>query len=430
MTNYDESKDSTYLVYLDCNNLYGYSMMQHLPISSFAWANVSYFTTQQILNIPDDSELGYIFEVDLEYPSELHDYHNDYPFLPLNENVPGKRNTTRKLLLTLSNKNNYVIHYRMLKLIIKHGLVLKKIHRALRFKQTAWLRPYIELNTEMRTKATDDFQKNFFKLMVNAIFGKTMENLRSRVDIRLKSSWFGTNGARKSIADPKYKRRIIFDENLVAIEMNKTQLLMNKPIAVGMAILDISKCLMYQFHYEHIKRKYGNDVLLIYTDTDSLVYKIKTDCFYADMKSDLNKYDTSDYPEDNIFGIPRVNKKIPGLFKDELNSRIMTAFVGLRSKMYCVQADNMDKMKKAKGVKRNVLKKEIGFDDYVNCLMNNSTIAKTQNSFRSKNHKVFTIQQTKIALSPHDDKRFICSNNIDTLAWGHYSIDPENIKTT
>lgn len=424
MPNYKPDEETKYLIYIDCNNLYGYSMMQYLPISDFAWSK-DQFNVDNILAIPDDCDVGYIFEVDLDYPPDLHDYHNDYPFCAANQNVPDKRNV-KKLLLTLEDKKNYVIHYRMLKLAITHGLILKKVHRVLQFKQSPWLKPYIDLNTEMRTKATNDFEKNFFKLLINAIFGKTMENLRSRVDIRLRTKWSGTYGARKLIANPNFKRHIIFDEDLVAIEMQKTQLLMNKPIAIGMAILDISKCVMYQFHYEHIKLKYGDKAQMIYTDTDSFIYEVNTDCFYSDMKLNLEKYDTSDYPSDNIFEMPRVNKKVPGLFKDELNSLIMTAFVGLRSKMYCVQAGNVDKMKKAKGVKKYVLKKEICFDDYVNCLMNSCTISKAQNSFRSKLHSLYTIRQSKIALSPFDDKRYICPNNIDTLAWGHYRIRTEN----
>lgn len=176
------------------------------------------------------------------------------------------------------------------------------------------------------------------------------------------------------------------------------------------------------------------------TDTDSLVYEVITNCWYTDMKENLNRYDTSDYPEDNVFNIARVNKKVPGLFKDELNSQIITEFVGLRSKMYSLKAGEIsvsqthdgikyikkakgiEKMKKAKGVKKYVLKNQIFFDDFIDCLQNYNIISKNQNSIRSKLHKVYSIQQKKIALSPYDNKRYICQNKIDTLPWGHYSI--------
>ncbi|XP_055307027.1 uncharacterized protein LOC129571277, partial [Sitodiplosis mosellana] len=288
-------------MYLDANNLYGHSMMQHLPHNNFQWSDVK-FDRETILNLKDDADIGYVFEVDLDYPKELHDLHNDYP---------------------------------MLKLALQHGLVLGKVHRALQFNQTAWLKPYIQLNTEMRTRATNDFEKNFFKLLCNAIFGKTMENLRSRVDIKLKSQWGGRSGARMLIAKPNFKRRTIFDEDLVAIELKKTSLLMNKPIVVGLAILDISKVVMCDFHYNFMKPKYGDKVQLAYTDTDSFIYKISCENFYDDMKQHLEKFDTSDYKEDNPYNMPRVNKKVPGLFKDELNGEIITKKIGIRSKMYC-----------------------------------------------------------------------------------------------
>lgn len=174
----------------------------------------------------------------------------------------------------------------------------------------------------------------------------------------------------------------------------------------------------------------SNTLPFILTDTDSFIYEIKTDCYYTDMKRHLERYDTSDFPPDNIFGIPLVNKKIPGLFKDELNSHIMTEFVGLRSKMYSIKADQVlkskvgddrikkaigvEKMKKAKGVKKYVLEKEITFDD--------CSIVKSQNSIRSKMHTVYSVRQKKVALSPFDNKRFILENKIDTIPWGHYSI--------
>lgn len=187
-------------------------------------------------------------------------------------------------------------------------------------------------------------------------------------------------------------------------------------------------------------------VLLFFIDTDSFVYEIQTECFYDDMKKNLHKFDTSDYPEDNAFGIPRVNKKKPGLFKDELHSDIITSFAGLRSKMYSIKAGKItktyyhngdyflnlvtgyEKIKRAKGVKKYVLESQISFDDYVDCINNHCIITRNQNSIRSKLHRVFTITQRKIALSGFDNKRVILANNIDTLPWGHYNVDQsENI---
>lgn len=425
MDSFDASKDSSYIAYVDCNNLYGFAMMQHLPISGFKWCEDE-FSVQKILNMTDDDPIGYFLEVDLDYPESLHDKHNDYPFCAESRCVPDKKNV-KKLLLTLFDKKNYVIHYRMLKLAMRHGLVLKKVHRVLEFKQSAWLKDYITLNTNERAKSKNDFEKNLYKLMNNAIFGKSMENVRSRVDIHLKTSWDGAGGARKLIAKPNFKRRTIFNENLVAVEMTRMCIRMDKPISIGMAILDISKVVMYEYYYDYLKPKYNTNICLAYTDTDSFIFHVKTADFYADMKPDLEtRYDTSDYPADNIFQIPRVNKKVPGLFKDELNSTIIREFVGLRSKMYSIRTgiEKIDnKMKKAKGVKSCVVRNEITFDDYMTCIRDkNNRVVRDQKSFRSKLHNVYTIQQTKIALSPDDDKRHILPCNIETLAHGNFRI--------
>lgn len=264
MEDFDKDNESKYLMYLDANNLYGYSMMQQLPLNGFSWAAAETFDVAKIMNLSQESQIGYVFEVDLEYPQQLHDSHSDYPFCPENGIVPGTRKD-RKLLLTLFDKTKYVIHYRMLQFALHSGLILKKIHRVVQFNQSAWLKPYIDLNTDLRSKATNDFEKNFYKLLCNAIYGKTMENLRARVDIKLKTKWDGRYAASKLISKPNFKRCVIFDEDLVAIEMSRTFITMNRPIAVGMSILDGSKLLMYDFHYNHMKRKYADNIQLMYT---------------------------------------------------------------------------------------------------------------------------------------------------------------------
>lgn len=276
---------------------------------------------------------------------------------------------------------------------------------------------------------------------------------------------------------------------------------MNKPIIAGMCVLEISKVLMYSFLYEYLKPKYGQNIQVVYTDTDSFVLEIKTPDVYADIRNDMtDMFDTWDYPEDNIYGIERRNNKIPGKFKDELKGEIATDFVGVRSKCYalrtlgridddqkkkgncveksvsekkisfddyyncvknnCIEMRNqysfrskdlnvctistdkialnsfddkqymgrIDKMKKGKGVKKSVLKKEISFDDYYNCVKNNCIEVRKQYSIRSKNHNVYTISTEKIALNPFDDKRYIIKpDGINTLAWGHHQIDAEKM---
>lgn len=269
---YQAEMDTTYLLYLDANNLYGYSMMQELPINGFEWVeNVGQIDERAILAIPQDSPTGYMFEVDLEYPDELHDKHKDYPMCAETCRVPGTK-AERKLLLTMYPKKKYVIHYRMLQCALQQGLKLKKIYRCLKFNQTKWLEPYIKLNTEMRTKAVNEFEKNLYKLMSNAIYGKTIENVRSRSEIFIRGTYDGRYGAKKLISLPNFKRISVFGEDLVAVHMNTTRIVMNKPIAVGMCVLELSKELMYDFHYNRMKQLYGDNIELLYTGNNNTLF--------------------------------------------------------------------------------------------------------------------------------------------------------------
>ncbi|GFT86122.1 uncharacterized protein NPIL_131301 [Nephila pilipes] len=415
MSNFNPDDEIKYLMYLDANNLYGYAMSKYLPLKDFVWSDNN-LTTQDILNLSDESDVGYILEVDLDYPPDLHDKHSDFPLAP--ENKPPPNCKEPRLLTTLEPKTKYVLHYSNLKLYLKLGLILKKIHRVLKFFQSPWLKNYIDYNTKLRTKAVNDFQKDFYKLMNNSIFGKTMENVRRRVDIRLCST---EEQARKLIAKSNFNRRTIFSENLMAVHLKKTNIKFFKPIHVGMTILDLSKVLMYSFHYEYMKHRYDSKIKLMYTDTDSFIYEIKTDDFYSDMKDDLNLYDTSDYDKNNVYNLPLVNKKVIGKMKDENEGNIMTEYVGLKSKMYAYKTNNKIE-KRLKGIKKQTLKNKITFEDYKDCLLNQKLKYVDMNLIRSKFHSIQSIKQNKLALSYKDDKRFVNGDGITTLAHGHWSL--------
>ncbi|XP_072389458.1 uncharacterized protein [Diabrotica undecimpunctata] len=453
INNYDPSKPKTFLMYFDVNNQYGWAMSQYLPYGGFEWTD----TNIDVLSIPDDSSEGYILEVDLEYPQHLHDRHKDIPFClqslnPKTMFPPKRPRELTKLMATLSPKRKYVIHYRTLKQALTHGLVLKKIHRVLKFKQAPWLKSYIDLNTDLRKKAKNEFEKNLFKLMNNAVFGKTMENVRKRVDIKLLTEWQGRYGAEARISSPLFKNATIFNENLVAVEMHRAEIWLDKPIYVGMSILDLAKITIYDFQYGYLASRFGENFSTCYTDTDSLIVKICEQDPYEAMIDDCYKYfDTSDYPVDNIYGIPHVNMKVLGMMKDDNNGRVMTDYIGLRSKLYTTKVaitgdeieqikrnmkeqeyedDEIDNIirnyrvtKKAKGVKKSVVNTKIIFDDYVQCLDAYTTKTAPQNLIRSDKHQVYTITQSKIALSPNDDKRHHLPESYDTLPWGHYSIN-------
>lgn len=377
--------------------------------------------------------MGYMLEVDLEYPQHLHDLHNDYPFCSEHLNV-GKSEET-KLVCTLNNNKNYVIHYRMLKLAIEHGLKITKLHNILQFKQSTWLKDYIMLNTRERTKSNTEFEKNLYKLMNNAIFGKSMENVRKRVDIRLINKWDGRHGMQSQIAKPTFKRSIIFNPNLVACELARLNIDFKKPVIVGSTILDISKTLMYTFHYNFMLPNFGREhCRIMYTDTDSFMYETDKD-IYAFIRNYPDFFDTSDYAIDNVYGIQQRNKKVVGIMKDENCGKIVKEFIGLRSKMYTYKMHEKLKVKKrgkiiekrkvikkAKGVKKNVINKKISFNDYKCCIATKLNLIRTQKTFRSHLHKLYTVSNKKNALDPNDDKRYIIPGTNETLAWGHYKI--------
>ena len=313
-----------------------------------------------------------------------------------------KNNKCKKLVCNLCNKKKYVVHIRSLKQALNHGLQLKKVHRIIEFNQEAWLKPYIDMNTELRKIAKNDFEKDFFKLMINTVFGKTMENVRKHRDIKLVTT---DKKRSKLVSEPNYHTIKLISENLSIIEQKnkRTKVQMNKPIYLGLSILEISKLLMYEFWYDYMKPKYGDNVKLHYMDTDSFIMKIKTEDFYKDVANDVEKrFDTSNYEVDRPLSTGK-NKKVIGLMKDELGGRVITEFVALRPKTYSYLTDDCKEGKKTKGTKKCVIKRMIKFDYYKNCLLNGEVILKSQQRFISKGHDVYTENTNKIALRRNDD---------------------------
>ncbi|XP_071055058.1 uncharacterized protein [Onthophagus taurus] len=423
---------SNYLMYWDANNLYGWAMSQYMPVNEFVWLDAAQIGSFEFRNVSDTSDYGYILNVDIEYPRELHDLHNDLPFLAENICPPNSKSVSDKRLIpNLFNKKNYVIHYRNLNHAVAHGLIVRKINRILSFKQSAWLKPYIDVNTHLRQTAKNSFEKDFFKLMNNAVFGKTMENVDKRVDVRLVTSWEDIGkrtgrpklGARSLIAKLNFKNIKIFTETFSAIQMEHLHVVYDKPLYVGFAVLEISKLLMYQFYYDFLKPKFGSEIQLCYMDTDSFTVSITTDDVYAFVKDNLERFDTSNYLPDNEFSIPLQNKAVLGLMKDENSGRIMSEFIGLRSKLYANRVCSGRITKKAKGVKKAVVKRKITFEHYLECLTSKRDIYMKQYLFRSQKHSIYTMLQNKLALSSRDSKRYINDDGVSTLAWGHYRIN-------
>ena len=290
MKSYNNNEESYYIQYLDANNLYGWAMSQKLPTNGFKWLDMSETSAlassnkineEFIKNYNENDIKGYILEVVVKCPKRLHELHSDLPFLSERMEV----NKCKKLICNLFNMKKYVAHI--------NGLKFKKIHGVIEFNQEAWLKPYIDMNTELRKEAKNDFEKDLFKLMNNSVFGKTMENIRKHRDIKLVTT---DKKRSKLVSEPNYHTINLISEDLSIIEMKKTKVKMNKPIYLGLSILEISKTLMYEFWYNYMKPKYNNNVKLCYMDTDSFVMNIKTNDFYKDITNDVeNRFDTSNY---------------------------------------------------------------------------------------------------------------------------------------
>ena len=359
MKTYDPSEPSKFITYLDANNLYGWAMCLPLPTYGFKWMDDDELEGWR--NMPNGE--GCTLEVDIEYPKELHDLHNDYPLAPENMKPPGSE--VKKLIPNVNNKEKYIVHHQLLKLYESLGLNVKKVHKGIKFYESPWLKPYIDKNTALRTKASNNFEKYFFKLMNNSVFGKTMQNVEKYVDMKLVCY---RGEAIKHAAKVNYDRTAIFDENLIAIYMKRTKVFYNKPIYLGMAILDLSKILIYTFHYNYMKKKYCDNAKLLYSDTDSLIYEIQTEDFYVDIARDVDLwFDTSEYPVE--LPIKKVNKKVNGMFKDEAGGKQIEKFIALRPKLYSYKIDNEEEPhKKCKGIKKNVVDKNITHADYKKCL--------------------------------------------------------------
>ena len=290
MKSYDENAATKYVAYHDANNLYGWAMSQAMPYDSFKLVDPKDFILREYSELSkNELSKGYILQVDLDYPKELHDLHNEYPYCPeqvlvehdlLSDYSKGiaekhgiKNGKYRKLIPTLGKKENYVIHERNLRQAIDAGLVLTKIHRVLEFDQKMWIKDYIDFNTKKRQLAKNDFEKNFFKLLNNSFFGKTMENKRKRVNIKLITN---KNMLTKYTSKPTFVNAKIFDEKLVAVHYKMEKIKLDKPIYVGLCILDISKTLMYYIIFTMVIPKRSMGIKPSYYSPTPIHYAMKS----------------------------------------------------------------------------------------------------------------------------------------------------------
>ncbi|XP_015795454.1 uncharacterized protein LOC107371803 [Tetranychus urticae] len=384
-TNYDGGQQ-TWLMYFDVNNLYGNAMMDMLPIGQYKWVNFSNEDKllEHIMNTPDDGDIGYILEIDLEYPKELHDAHNDFPLAPHKMKVTHemlspyakklydelekqglKPVPSEKLVSTFLTRRRYSVHFRNLKFYIENGLKVAKVHRVISFKQKAWLKPYIQFCTKKRQEAKTTFTSSLYKLFVNSIYGKLMEDKRKHIEVKLA---MGERVATKRIANPLATRFKIIDEDKMLIQLKPECVLMDKAIVSGFTVLELSKLHVYKLYYGRFKKYYGDKVQLVYSDTDSFLLEIKSNNIITDMKQFNDIMDFGDLPNDHPLYSSENKKKI-GCLKDEMSGEVIHEVIAVKPKLYCIKSQSGEK-KRAKGVQKNVVKNKINFEDYKNCLYN------------------------------------------------------------
>jgi len=430
---YDPSKPTSFITYLDANNLYGMAMSEPLPVGNFRFLSDQEISDFDLNSIPPDSDTGYIIECDLTYPQHLHNLHNDYPLAPEhltvspdmlsnscnNIKAPNWK-PTQKLVPNLQNKTKYVCHYRNLQFYIKHGLILTKIHRIISFYQSPWLKPWIDYCTERRKMARNEFESDLAKLQANATFGKTMEQVRNRVNVRLICDPIKLA---KAVSRPTFRRAEIINDDLTMVRGARQRVTLNKPISAGFTILEISKLVMYRFYYDYLKPKYGNKCTLLFTDTDSFCCHIETQDLHQDMSQNLDLFDTSNFDKDNPLYTTK-NHRVLGKFKSETGSLAPREFVGLRAKMYSLDVPTNPKESKirVKGVKKSYIKRKVRHKQFLNVLKTLKSTTSTFRTFLSTNHVLRTVEINKACLNAFDDKRFILDDGVTTLAYGHKDI--------
>ena len=447
--NYNPNKENSYIIGVDANNLYGFAMCQPLPYGNFRWLSQSEIDTFNILDTTPNSSVGFLLEIDLEYPQELHCLHDDLPMAPQHLNITYDMLSEhakklcdslnlkhvlpcKKLTPNFFFKKNYISHYLNVKFYVENGLRIKKIHKILAFSQKSWLKQYIQFNNQKRKNVTSNFEKDLFKKMNNSFYGKTCMNIRKRLNIK---AAFNVDQCKKYLSSPSLEYFEIVNDFLTLFKCKKTNLIVDKPIYVGFTVLELSKLKMYSLYYDYFKSYYNENCSLLYMDTDSFIMEIKCFNVYRDLKLHFSEIlDFSNYDKDytltsnnedmlDIKMYDPTNKGKLGYLKNEYSLPI-SEFIGLKCKLYSVGYGDNVKLK-AKGVKKSSLKK-LNIDSYKNILKNDSFMRNIQCSIISQNHNIYSIIQNKVSLSSFYDKKYLL-DSINSRSYGHYRNDREEI---
>ncbi len=443
---YDSSKPTSELLYVDANNLYGHALSMKLPKCDFVWLEEDeMYALQSSLSLKDlDGDVGYYLEVDLDYPPQVQDLTEDLPLAPekavvtdemLTEfmknqwrdvcelrGTPGRRyHGTSKLLLTHWKKEKYCVHGKLLEFYLNMGMRLIKIYRGIKFQQEAFFEPYISSNSACRQAAKNDFEKDYYKLKNNSLFGKTMENVARRKNFRLVNNG---EDMKKLSSRAEFLESYIFNEDLTGALLAKENIVLDKPIFIGQAVLDLSKLVMYKLRYEKFplyEQKFGGRIRIAGGDTDSFFLKVEgmgQNLLPAMLQDGL--LDSSNYPSTHPFYSTKFKAKL-GCIKDESCGEVFKEWVLLRPKCYSMLTVGGSSKTRAKGVQRSVVKKEITFNDYKHAYLQNTELYHVQRRFQSSNHIIHTIEFVKRSLSFFEDKRTWISSNT-SLPYGNHKL--------
>lgn len=431
----DSSKRA--IVYLDKNNLYGMAQSFALPHSEFEWMNEEELKAFDVTkDVTNEDGIGYILEVTLRYPERLHKEHNSFPLAPhtmtcegdklsdyatkcLDELKPSGKNRrsykATKLTATFHDRVEYLCHGINLKLYVELGLELVTIHRGIKFHQTAFLRPYIDLCTRKRAASKTKSESDYYKLQCNASYGKTIESIDKRMDCRFNRT---DKKAARNFNDPLFKGFLIFGEDLSVTFHRKKEVRLTQNWIVGFSILELSKYIMQYMYYKCVRPALDNRCSVLMSDTDSLLIIAEASSSEEVVLKLESVMDFSNYPIDHpLYNSTRKNKL--GYIKNEVPGSEIIAFVGLKSKTYAFKT--RDKLhSRAKGVKK-IYKESIPFQRYLDCVKNIRSESVTQVSIQSKKHQNILVSGDRVAFNSFDDKRYLmCS--IHSVPYGSYYI--------
>ena len=422
-----KASENVQIMYIDINNLYGHALSQYLPRGDFKWVydEDELVEILDILNSDKDIsewEFGCYVEVDITIPESVHDYLDELPLAPEKMCPPGSK--TEKLLLTHHDKKNYAGHWRTIQLYVQLGAKITKIHRAVSFSQAPLFKSYVDFNTIKRSEATNDLDKNFFKLLNNSVYGKTVENLRRRMNLRLCNDKVKMMTYTSKVS---FQRTIKIDDDLISVLLNKENICLDRPSYIGQAVLDLSKICMYELKYKVLAKyetRFGCKIRIVAGDTDSFFLEVEN----VDVVSTLipamiadGHLDTSNYDKSHPQYSDKIASKI-GKFKDETKGRgVILEGVFLCPKSYSILTtatkEKERNIKKAKGIK--LKGSDINHDSYVQVYEEDTLLNIPQTKIESKNHQIYTIKSTKKALRCFDNKRCWLGKN-ESVAYGHY----------